>query len=215
MPDVPASWRSRRLPVLLRALAALAIVSGAALFTIAQYAGTTLVVAKPLADPDAIVSLASHEWERLPETARLARQYPDARVLLTLPRPVSEYNCHDCAGRVGRLVHMGVPAARIVILPLARSNTRGEASAALDFARTEGLRRLLVVTSPYHTRRSLVTFRQVMEGSGIEVGVTPAAATSPADPARWWRTPYDRWYVRYEWMALTYYLVRYGVDPRA
>src|SRR5512146_2396106 len=30
-------------------------------------AGTALVVSQPVDNPDAIVSLASHEWERLPE----------------------------------------------------------------------------------------------------------------------------------------------------
>jgi hypothetical protein len=44
--------------------------------------------------------LASHEWERLPAAAALARRYPDALVLITVPRVVNEYNCHRCDERV-------------------------------------------------------------------------------------------------------------------
>jgi uncharacterized SAM-binding protein YcdF (DUF218 family) len=73
------------------------------------------------------------------------------------------------------------------------------------------LRSLLVVTSPYHTRRSLSTFRAVFDRSGVTVGIAPASATSPARPECWWLSAYDRAYVRYEWAAILYYAVRHGV----
>jgi uncharacterized SAM-binding protein YcdF (DUF218 family) len=177
--------------------------------------GTFLVVEQAITRPDAIVSLASHEWERLPEVARLARQYPDSRVVLTLPPVVSEFNCHDCSHRAARLGRMGIEADRIDMLPIRAPGTHGEALATLSFARQARIRKLLVVTSPYHTRRSLATFRRVFAGSHIELGIRPATSTSAADPSRWWRTPYDRWYVRYEWLATVYYAVRYGVSPFA
>ena len=70
----------------------------------------------------------------------------------------------------------------------------------------------MVVTSPYHTRRSLATFRQVFAGTPITIGVVPAEATSPARPDWWWwAAPYDRAYVGYEWAAITYYWFKYGV----
>ena len=176
-------------------------------------AGLALVVTRTLSRPDAVVSLASHEWERLPMTARVAAENPTALVLLTLPQPPTPLNCHDCANRVDRLRHLGVAPSRVRIVPLTAGGTYGEAAAAFTFARQTRIRRLVVVTSPYHTRRALATFRDRFAGAGIEVGVQPASATSPSDPARWWRTPYDRWYVRYEWAALVYYTVRFGVSP--
>lgn len=172
-----------------------------------------LVVSRPLAEPDAIVSLASHEWERLPETARLGGRYPAARILLTLPAPVSEFNCHDCGGRADRLQRMGVERSRIDILPLIDSGTYGEARACLAFATQMRIHRLLIVTSPYHTRRALAIFRKVFADTAVEVGIQPASVTSQADPNRWWRTPYDRWYVRYEWLAVVFYTFRYGITP--
>lgn len=189
-----------------------ALTLGALLLWIGSFAGTSLVVDRSVASPDAIISLASHEWERLPEMTRLAHRYPDSRVVLTLPPVIDQYNCHDCSHRVDQLVRNGVSARRIRVLPIKLSGTFGEAAVALEFAKHEHIKRLLVVTSPYHTRRALATFRTVFQGTAVDIGIKPASSTSPARPETWWRSPYDRWYVRYEWEAIAYYLVRHGVN---
>lgn len=173
--------------------------------------GRVLVVNEPVADVDAIVSLGSHEWERLPLAAELARRNPGATVLLTQPEKVTPFNCHDCSHRVDRLRRAGVPPERVRILPLTVRGTYGEAVATLAFVRRSPVHRLMLVTSPYHTRRALATFRSVLEGTGIQVGIAPATETSEARPERWWMTPYDRYYVAYEWAAIVYYAFKYGV----
>jgi hypothetical protein len=45
----------------------------------------------------------------------------------------------------------------------------------------------------------------------VQVGVYPATAYSPAHPDAWWWNKYDREYVAYEWSALLFYLLRFGV----
>ncbi|NOT27592.1 MAG: YdcF family protein [Acidobacteria bacterium] len=176
-----------------------------------RIAGTLLVVGRPVTNPDAIISLASHEWERLPTTARLARTNEAAVVVLTLPQPATIYNCHDCSGRLDRLQHLGIASDRVRIIPLTAPGTHGEALAAVAFARRTAIHRLLIVTTPYHTRRALAVFRSVFEGMPVEIGIEPASESSPAQPARWWASPYDRAYVAYEWAAALYYVVRYHV----
>jgi uncharacterized SAM-binding protein YcdF (DUF218 family) len=173
------------------------------------HAGTALVVERDVGSPDAIIMLASHEWERLPAAAALARRYPGAIVLLTLPPHVSVNNCHRCGERVQWLELEGVARSRVRVLA-GTSNTYEEAVAALTHAREEPFTRLAIVTSPYHTRRALATFDKVFESSGASVGITPATPAR-AQPQRWWRDPYDRHYVRYEWAALLTYRVRYGI----
>lgn len=172
-------------------------------------AGTALVVSRDVGAPDAIVALASHEWERLPEAARLARTFPSSVVLLTVPRVVTRYNCHDCAGRAGWLQQAGVSPERIIQLGDLVTSTRDEAMAVRRFAAGRRMGTLTIVTSPYHSRRALSVFEQALAGTGIRIGVSPALSTSPADPAHWWWHPYDRWYVRYEWAALIYYSIRF------
>jgi uncharacterized SAM-binding protein YcdF (DUF218 family) len=206
-PNAEGSWRRRRRWTGRLVLAAAAVVIALA----ARYAGELLVVSHPIARADAIVSLASHEWERLPLVAQLAAAHPDARVLLTEPQPPTPHNCHDCANRVDRLGHLGVDAARVEVLPIRGQGTHGEALTVLAFAREAGLRRVMVATSPYHTRRSLATFRKVFETTGVEIGIEPATSDPPARPAIWWWPGYDRAYVPYEWAAIVNYAVRYGV----
>ncbi len=72
---------------------------------------------------------------------------------------------------------------------------------------------MMVVTSPYHGRRALATFRAVFAGSPTRVGIALALQESGVRPLTWWMHPYDRWYVTYESAALAMYLVRYGVNP--
>ena len=173
------------------------------------YAGSALVVSSPLSSPDAIVSLASHEWERLPLTAELAHRYPHALVVLTLPQPVTPFNCHDCVHRAERLMNAGVEVGRIRVVPLTVGGTYGEAMAVRGLVIEHHLKSVLVATSPYHTRRSLATFRKALGDAGVMVGVVPASNTSPARPEIWWARSYDRAYVTYEWAARLYYWLRH------
>jgi uncharacterized SAM-binding protein YcdF (DUF218 family) len=193
------------------AILAAALVGAILLLWGARHAGTALVVSRPLDALDAIVPLASKEWERLPVAAALARQHPGARVLLTLPRRVSQYNCHDCYRRTEWLEAAGVDVGRVEVVPIAGGGTYGEADGVARLAKARNLRRLAVVTSAYHTRRALATFEHAVAGSGVQIGIYPAESDASAGPARWWRKPYDRWYVRYEWMAILYYALRHGV----
>jgi len=177
------------------------------------WAGPALIVSVQPRNPDAIVSLASHEWERLPAVAALARRYPSSVVLLTLPVRVTDHNCYRCGERQGFLLRAGVEADRIQILPDRVSNTRDEAAASLAYARRTQPGEIIIVTSPYHTRRALATFRRVFVDTRVRLTIEPALATSPARPQRWWYHPYDRAYIAYEWAAIAYYGIRFGVVP--
>ena len=147
------------------------------------------------------MSLASHEWERLPAAAAAARRFPSAAVLLTQPAKVSVYNCHDCGHRVDRLTADGVAASRVRILPLSLGGTRGEAEACREEVLGPGSNGSSSITSPYHTRRALAVFRRAFADTGVEVGVEPASRFSQARPWLWWSGLYDIWYVTYEWAA--------------
>jgi len=187
---------------------------GGALLLCLSLAGHALVLSRPVPIPDVIVSLASHEWERLPLTAQLAVKHPGALVLLTQPDVVTATNCYECGSRIERLVTLGVASNRIRVLQLTRGGTLGEAEASRKFILGGSPRgQLLVVSSPYHTRRAFAVFRHVLAGTGVEVGVTPATQFSDAQPEFWWAKPYDRWYVAYEWAATVYYAVRHGILP--
>jgi uncharacterized SAM-binding protein YcdF (DUF218 family) len=154
--------------------------------------------------------LASHEWERLPAAAALARKYPNAVVLLTVPQAVTAYNCYRCGERVTWLGSEGVSSDRVRLLSQHVANTHGEAMAALTYARQQRISRLMVVTSAYHTRRALAAFTQVFRDTSVQIGIAPAVG-SHQKFSNWWRSAYDRHYVLYEWAAIVKYRFQYGV----
>jgi uncharacterized SAM-binding protein YcdF (DUF218 family) len=175
------------------------------------HAGSTLVISRPVDDPDAIIVLASHESDRFPRAVQLAHQYPEAELWLSVPVRVTRHNCERCAERVAWLGQLGVDPERITLLPLRVTNTRDEARAAAAYATGHPIDRLVVVTSPYHTRRALATFHHLFAAAGGHAEIGIEVADSHAHPARWWLRRVDRNYVAYEWAAIVYYGVRFGV----
>jgi len=207
--ELMSAWRrAGRRPLLFASLCVTAVAAGI-LFEL----GNLLALSEPIAAPDAIVVLGSHEWERLPAAGRLARANPGAVVLLTMPASVTEKNCYRCDERVEWLTRAGASPRRVVVLEHRVRNTYDEAAATFSYAATRGARSVLIVTSPYHGRRALATFRAVFAGSPARVGIETAMRESHAQPQRWWMNAYDRAYVAYESVAVLWYAAKYGVNP--
>jgi uncharacterized SAM-binding protein YcdF (DUF218 family) len=115
---------------------------------------------------------------------------------------------------IGELRRQGVAAESIRLLPdVVPGGTYGEAVHVRQYVRTHGLRSVLVVTSAYHSRRTLWTFQRVFDGSGVAVGVAPAAPGQQTPPrATWWLYPSGWRIVLGEYVKGIYYLARYGLS---
>jgi uncharacterized SAM-binding protein YcdF (DUF218 family) len=190
-----------------------AVLSLVAMLALLMQAGTLLIVGRDVQQPDAFIVLASHEWERFPALVHIARQSPQASVFLTEPVNPTPHNCAACAARVAWLASLGLAPTRVVVLPQRVVNTYDEARAAFEYTRQHPVRRLMIVTSPYHTRRALATFESVFRGTGVSIGAYPALAESGARPRVWWWGGYDRWYVAYEAAAIAWYAMRHRISP--
>ena len=185
---------------------------------LAWVAAKALVVSDELPRADAVVVLAGSAAykERTRRAAELFQEGRAPQVILTNDNLQSgwsnelERNPLFVERAAEELRRAGVADARIEILPQAVSSTHDEAVLLRQYAETNGLRSILVVTSAYHSRRALWTFRKVFEGSGISVGlvnVPPGEQSPPA--ATWWL--YGRGWksVAGEYLKLIYYWVRY------
>ncbi len=84
------------------------------------------------------------------------------------------------------LAERGVLADAIIPLRHRAASTREEAMAVRELARERRWRRLIVVTSNYHTRRARYIFRDVL-GTDFDIRVAPAA-DSEFDPRAWWQS---------------------------
>jgi uncharacterized SAM-binding protein YcdF (DUF218 family) len=84
----------------------------------------------------------------------------------------------------------GVPSTAIVRLPQRAENTREEAATLRDFVTGHRWKRVLLVTSNYHTRRAAYIFRKIFPP---DVSVLVVAARDfEFDPDHWWETRQGR-----------------------
>lgn len=79
-----------------------------------------------------------------------------------------------------------VPEENIVLVGRGETSTAEEARALRDWAVKAGVKRLLIPTDYFHTRRVSWYFRKVFAGTGVETRVqaVPMGGFSPDD---WWR----------------------------
>jgi uncharacterized SAM-binding protein YcdF (DUF218 family) len=88
------------------------------------------------------------------------------------------------------LVRLGVPDAAILLGKVPAVNTADEARQAAEVIAARGLTSLIVVTSPYHMRRSGIVFRRLLpKGTAVHVA---GSRFSENRPERWWATHRDR-----------------------
>ncbi len=157
----------------------------------AQAIGLYLVVADPVDAADAIFVLEGGTPSRELEAAALYRRGLAPRVVLTLARdPIAvarrlagEPPPQERAGLALR--HAGVPAPAIVKLDRMVDNTAQELAVDFDYARAQGLRRVILVTSPPHTRRVRVIWDSQYQ-SRLPARVVPTTYET-FDARHWWR----------------------------
>lgn len=203
--------RARRvLPLVLVALAAWAVA--------ARFAAEALVVSEGLERADALVVLAGSA-AYVERTARASELYREGRapvVLLTNDGQLSGWSNESQNNPTfverarAELVRGGVPTERIEALPRRVGSTHDEALLLREYARGRGLRSLLVVTSAYHSRRALWTFRRAFEGSGVVVGVSAVELERERpSPGTWWLSPRGWRSVAGEYVKTVYYRLSY------
>jgi len=174
---VTRTWRSAIL---------YAVLTGAGALFLLAAVGRFLVVDDPLEPADAIVVLAARE-SRARGAAALYQRGLAPRVVLA--RVSSR---HDAQARVLRTA--GVPATAIAQLGRVTENTRDELQAEFEYAQAQGFRRIILVTSPYHTRRVALIWRNTARGRM---------------PALVHATPYERFQPYLWWTSTTH--LRYGL----
>ena len=105
----------------------------------------------------------------------------------------------------------GIPEERLVILPARVTSTYDEAVVVRAFAEKNGISSVLVVTSPYHSRRALWVFRRVMGPGGVEVGIdSPLPGEQSPHPGEWWLTRNGWHNVGLEYLKLVYYRIKHA-----
>lgn len=180
-------------------------------------AARVLVVRAGVGRADALVVLSGSAAyrERAAEAARLYREGRAPLVLLSDDGVLGGWS--EAEQRNPRFVELaaaelergGVPAESIKVLGARPTSTYDEAEAVRAYAAAQGLRSLVVVTSSYHSRRALWTWRRVFRGSGVEVGLEPAEGERTPGAWSWWLSAAGWRQVGGEYVKMSYYAVNY------
>ena len=207
--------RKQILRRLLTALVLVLIVWG----VVAWVAARALIVKADLPSADALVVLSgsSSYLERTQKAAELFHQGRAPLVLVTDDHTrggwssALQTNPFFVDRAIDELTRHGVPPERIRIAPGVADSTHSEAVIVKNFAAAQGLRSVLIVTSGYHSRRALRTFRTTFEGTGVAIGLDPVTNGPQTPPAAsWWLRPSGWRDVAGEYCKLLYYRFVYG-----
>jgi uncharacterized SAM-binding protein YcdF (DUF218 family) len=184
----------------------------------AWLAARVLVVKADIASPDSIVVLSgsSTYLERAGWAANLYGEGRAPLILLTDDGLIGgwdhreERNLHYFEMTAKRLQQLGVPKDRIQVIPGLASGTYEETLLIRDYTASHNLKRILIVTSAYHSRRALWSMRRACEGSGIEVGIdSPPPGWQTPTLWRWWTKRWGWKVVGGEYVKMIYYWIKY------
>jgi uncharacterized SAM-binding protein YcdF (DUF218 family) len=208
----------RVLRAILRTTLAAMVATAVGVVCFLPFAGRYLVAEDALERSDAIVVLAGARVERWLEAVELYRAGWARRIVLSPGRLESaEVRLREMGVRFpaevemarDALLQMNVPADAITILPGSLDNTAQEAAATHEAIATTGWRRIIVVTSKYHTRRTGFAFDREFRGTPVRV-VVRASRYDSVTPNRWWTDRADFRYVTSELQKLLAYKLGLG-----
>lgn len=148
---------------------------------------------------DVIVVLGGKAPERADRAAELFLAGDAPKILVS--------GADDALDNRRVLVARGVPQSAILLEDQSQS-TRQNAQFSLPLLRSLGARRVVVVTSWYHSRRALRCFRHY--GGELEFYSRPAHAGFARGE---WRSRHMWRYIRSEYVKLAGYWICYGVAP--
>jgi uncharacterized SAM-binding protein YcdF (DUF218 family) len=148
---------------------------------------------------EVIVLLGGGSHERYEQTVELFRDRAAPRIM------VSGYG--DCEINRHLLIGAGVPARAIEVENKSRT-TRENAQFTVNLLRAQKVKRIIIVTSWYHSRRALACFQHY--GPELEVYSRPSYLTAARGGRSGDRTGSR---ARLEYAKLLGYWVRYGIYP--
>lgn len=185
---------------------------------IAWGAARLLMVEASITSADAIVVLSGSATarERTMLASELYKNGRGPKIILSNDNrkggwsAVEQRNPYFYEHSQAELHRLGVPREAIDVLMLPVANTFDEALAFKQYAQKNHLRSMLIVTSGYHSRRALWTFRRVSDGQiGIGLEAVRPGVQTPR-PLTWWLYPSGWEMVPVEYLKLIYYRVRYA-----
>ena len=166
--------------------------------------GNFLVVSDPLVKSDAIVVLDGDPMgERLLHSVQLWRSGYAPKVILSAR--VAEWQTYEDypSWRHARKLKM-LPEDALLVATHNADSTREEAQYFLRFVRQQGFKKVIIVTSNYHTWRTKRVYDKEWKDGDVLFYISPAYS-SQFHPDEWWKHRADSRTFFYEFSKIIWY----------
>ena len=146
-----------------------------------------LVYEKPLAKASAIVVLSGGNGNRVEAAAKLYREGLGEKLFFSGFRVYPKTYTSSLMKKYA--IKLGVPKDKIIAsIPDVEVSTRGESVANLKLLNKNGIKKFILVTSAYHTRRSKLMYENAIELLGYDIEFLVYPAPDPFVPIKnWWK----------------------------
>lgn len=163
-----------------------------------------LIVQDQLVPSDVIIVLSGGSGERVIEGIDLYKKGYAPKILMS-GGPIL-WNLPAAEWMKKQAVASGVPGRDIFVQGKSES-TLEDVLFTLPIVKKNNFKSVILVTSPYHTRRSLRTFKRASSGSGIKV-ISYPVQNSRFKVKAWWGRHEDTQRVIWEYVAMVYYIFK-------
>jgi len=167
-----------------------------------------MVVSDPLEKSDAIVVLDGDypQDERLLHAVQLWKGGYASKVILSAK--LAEWQTYEDYPSWRHAVKLRIfPEDTLFVAAHNADSTKEEAQHLLTFIRQHGFKRVIIVTSNYHTWRTKRVYEKEWRDSDISVYISPAYS-SQFHPDEWWKHRADSRTFFYEFSKIIWYAVK-------
>ena len=167
--------------------------------------GHLMVVSDPLEKSDAIVVLDGDypQDERLLHAVQLWKGGYASKVILSAK--LAEWQTYEDYPSWRHAVKLRIfPEDTLFVAAHNADSTKEEAQHLLTFIRQHGFKRVIIVTSNYHTWRTKRVYEKEWRGGGVLFYISPAYS-SQFHPDEWWKHRADSRTFFYEFSKIIWY----------
>ena len=165
-----------------------------------------LVHEDPIVKADAIVVLAGGTGSRIEAAARLYREGFGEKLLFSGFRVYPE--TYTSSFMKTYALKLGVPEVNIITSnPDVEVSTRGESLANLELLKMNRMKKFIIVTSAYHTRRTNLIYKRAVSLLEYDVEFLVYPAPDPYVPINsWWKIRTGQKLIFFEYVkSIAYY----------
>jgi len=159
-------------------LVVLLLLLGIGGYIIFRGAGAFLIVADELEEASAIVVLSGGDETRMSEALSLFEEgYANVIILTETGRELENLDVlHSFDMRI-QLMNNGVPSGNILITDHIVGSTVDEAVEVKNLLTNRQFNSAIIVTDPYHTKRTAIIFREIFGDSPIKLMIRPVTSS--------------------------------------